>query len=156
MQRQRVWMNVSACEINSLICCPFSRACMCCLLLNFRFFRQNFVQWMDGAGTRVTNGPDGCNYNLVTGNEITTRGNECVWTSRKGPRSTSSSTTIVKSNSTMSQAATILAATTTPSGSVCCAFFQPLKTVRSFGLKNSTNSKHFVHTTSMCGAKNVG
>ena len=73
-----MWMNVSACEINSLICCPFSRACMCCLLLNFRFFGQNFVQWMDGAGTRVTNGPDGCNYNLVTGNEITTRGNECV------------------------------------------------------------------------------
>eukprot|EP00904_Undaria_pinnatifida_P005826 jgi/Undpi1/2373/HiC_scaffold_13.g05756.m3 len=35
-------------------------------------------QWADGVGTRVTNGPDECNYNLVTGNELIPRGNECV------------------------------------------------------------------------------
>ena len=35
-------------------------------------------QWTDGVGTRITNGPDESNYNLVTGNDITPRGNECV------------------------------------------------------------------------------
>ncbi|CAM9604888.1 unnamed protein product, partial [Ectocarpus fasciculatus] len=35
-------------------------------------------QWADGADGRVTNGPDGCNYNLVTGNKLVPRGNECV------------------------------------------------------------------------------
>ena len=29
-------------------------------------------------GTRITNGPDESNYNLVTGNELIPRGNECV------------------------------------------------------------------------------
>ncbi|CAN0559810.1 unnamed protein product, partial [Ectocarpus sp. 12 AP-2014] len=35
-------------------------------------------QWEDGTGDRVTNGPDGSNYNLVTGNKLVPRGNECV------------------------------------------------------------------------------
>ncbi|CAM9797922.1 unnamed protein product, partial [Ectocarpus sp. 13 AM-2016] len=35
-------------------------------------------QWQDGTGDRVTNGPDGSNYNLVTGNKLVPRGNECV------------------------------------------------------------------------------
>ncbi|CAM9145891.1 unnamed protein product, partial [Laminaria digitata] len=35
-------------------------------------------QWADGVGTRVTNGPDKSNYNLVAGNELIPRGNECV------------------------------------------------------------------------------
>ncbi|CBN76927.1 FirrV-1-B30 precursor [Ectocarpus siliculosus] len=35
-------------------------------------------QWADGADGRVTHGPDGCNYNLVTGNKLVPRGNECV------------------------------------------------------------------------------
>ena len=30
------------------------------------------------VGTRITNGPDERNYNLVTGNEIIPRGNKCV------------------------------------------------------------------------------
>ncbi|CAN0462457.1 unnamed protein product, partial [Scytosiphon promiscuus] len=35
-------------------------------------------QWTDGVGSRITNGPDESNYNLVTRNELIPRGNECV------------------------------------------------------------------------------
>ena len=59
---------------------PLTHSYARCLLYVFPFCGciLSVWQWTDGVGTRITNGPDESNYNLVTGNDITPRGNECV------------------------------------------------------------------------------
>ena len=54
--------------------------CLFCAVSSLGVVR-GFAQWCSDRVQEVRDictGPDGCNYNLVKGNKLTPRGNECV------------------------------------------------------------------------------